>query len=105
YGPQMAGRDPFFREQSCEHCGRPIFTPGGWKPYRRAICSRKCRGALETARAKELRSLRRAERECLRCRRRFTPKRIDGQYCSVACKQAAYRPENRTVCKLIETED
>ena len=58
----------------------------------------KCHGALETARAKQLRTLRRSERECPRCGRKFSPKRIDGRYCSAACKQAAYRC--RTVGKL-----
>src|SRR5262249_22701922 len=58
----------------------------------------KCHGALETARAKQLRTLHRSERECPRCGRKFSPKRIDGRYCSAACKQAAYRC--RTVGKL-----
>src|SRR5215470_1401589 len=54
---------PLFLEQNCENCERPVFTPNRWKP-RRAICSPKCRGALETRCAKQLRSLRRAEHEC-----------------------------------------
>ena len=56
--------------------------------------SAKCRSTLETARAKQLRTLRRSERECPRCGRKFLPKRIDGRYCSLACKRAAYRCES-----------
>jgi hypothetical protein len=89
-GPIWLEEIPVFREQNCEHCGRPVFTPSHWK-RNRAICSPKCRGALETSRAKQLRTLRRTERECPIYRRKFTPKRIDGRYCSIACKQAAYR--------------
>jgi|SRR6516165_7825309 len=45
-------------------------------------------------RAKQLRTLRSSERECPRCGRKFLPKRIDGRYCSLACKRAAYRCES-----------
>jgi len=89
-GPIWLEKIPVFREQNCEHCARPVFTPSRWK-LKRAICSPKCRGALDTARAKELRTLRRSERQCPQCGRRFTPKRTDGRFCSGACKQAAYR--------------
>jgi hypothetical protein len=30
---------PLFREQDCEHCGRPVFTPSRWRP-KRAIVQR-----------------------------------------------------------------
>src|SRR5262249_28786070 len=97
--PMWLEEIPLFRKQNCEHCGRPAFIPSRWKP-KRVICSSKCRNALKTARAKELRTLRRVERECPICRRKFTPKRIDARYCSGACKQAAYRsrlPSNQKV--------
>jgi hypothetical protein len=54
-------------------------------------CSAKCRGAIDTARAKELRALRRTGRECPHCKGKFTPKRIDARYCSISCRQSAYR--------------
>jgi hypothetical protein len=94
-GPIWLQEMPLFREQSCEHCRRPVFTPAKWK-LKRAICSAKCRGALDTARAKLARALRRSARECPCCRRKFTPKRIDGRYCSVACKQVASRNNRLT---------
>jgi len=90
FGSTRLYQIPPFREQDCEHCGRPVLTPSRWKP-KRAICSAKCRGALETKRAKQLRAWRRSERECWHCRKKFAPKRIDQRYCSLACKQAAYR--------------
>jgi hypothetical protein len=92
-GPKWLSEIPLSREQNCERCGRPVFIPSRWKP-KRPICSAKCRGALETAKAKQRRTSRRVERECPICRRKFTPKRIDARYCSGACKQAAYRWRN-----------
>jgi hypothetical protein len=94
-GPIWLEEIPAFREQPCEHCGRPVFTPNKWK-LKKAICSAKCRGALDTARAKRARTTRRVAPECPRCKRRFTPKRIDACYCSIACKQAAYRNNRLT---------
>jgi hypothetical protein len=79
-----------FCEQHCEHCARPILTVSRWRP-KRAICSAKCRGAIDTKRAKERRAWHRYERACWHCGKKFTPKRADGRYCSVACKQSAYR--------------
>jgi len=47
FGSTRLYRISSFREQNCEHCGRPVLTPSCWKP-KRAICSAKCRSALET---------------------------------------------------------
>src|SRR5262249_8119318 len=77
---------------------RPVAKRFHSKPLepKRAICSAKCRGALQARRAKQLRTLRRSERDCPCCRTKFTPKRVDGRYCSLACIQAAYRNNRRT---------
>jgi len=69
FGPTRLYQISPFREQNCEHCGRPVLTPSRWK-QKRAICSAKCRGALETKRAKQLRAWRRSERECWHCRKK-----------------------------------
>jgi|SRR6516225_6287625 hypothetical protein len=81
---------PLFREQNCEHCGRPIFHSKPLEIEPANLFSQMPQRTY-TARAKERRTLRRPERKWPRCHRTFTPKRIDARYCSPACKQAAYR--------------
>jgi hypothetical protein len=73
--------------KKCVHCRRPLFTSIENPPVVVA-CGDSCR---DTARAKELRHRLRKEKRCLLCGESYTPKRTDSRYCSLACKQTAYR--------------
>ena len=96
-GPIWLEEIPVFREQNCEHCGRPVLTPSRWK-LRRAICIQ--RNAAPHWRRRVLNNFGPcADRnvECPRYSRKFTPKRIDRRFCSVTCKQAAYSKRDRSI--------
>jgi hypothetical protein len=52
---------------------------------------RDCRLEREAREARECRRLRRTDTLCSTCGASFTPSRLDGRYCSNACRQRAYR--------------
>jgi hypothetical protein len=79
--------------KECEGCGRPVYEHRK-QPRRkvRVFCCENCaeklaRESLIQARANRVRS----ERQCDECGETFTPDRSDAKFCSVACKQKAYR--------------
>jgi predicted RNA-binding Zn-ribbon protein involved in translation (DUF1610 family) len=61
-----------------------------WSYQRRRYCSPDCQNRGATLRAKERRQ-RAREKVCQQCLKPFTAKRRDARYCTVACKQSAYR--------------
>lgn len=75
--------------QPCAHCNRPVFRYLRYKRKLTVFCSGECQRASVYARTRLQRV--KAPRPCARCRKLFTPKRTDSKYCSVACKQSAYR--------------
>ena len=87
---------------ACKACGRtitglfgkpeplPATTMRRWHGY----CA-PCANEAERARMRDLRSRARSDRECCGCGQTFTPPRSDGRYCSVGCRQKAYRQRRR----------
>lgn len=84
---QKTWREPL----PCERCGRPVRTPRRHK-LKLIVCGKSCRVAIFNAQARMRRAL--APRACVVCGQSFTPKRSDSRYCSVGCKQSAYRRRN-----------
>ena len=74
------------RSVRCEYCDRPI----------RHYCSRECQNDAAGERRKQRRALKRKPKPCAMCGQLFKPRRMDSQYCSAACKQAAYRRRSQT---------
>ncbi len=68
----------------CRRCRRPFYGA-----LMRRYCSELCGEATRNARRDRTRD--RTARSCEDCGDRFTPPRSDGQYCSSACRQRAYR--------------
>ena len=51
------------------------------------MCGPECRQAARYARLRIVRPT----RACAQCQKPFVPRRDDARFCSVACKQRAYR--------------
>jgi hypothetical protein len=79
--------------QPCAHCGRPVSNETWRKEPWNIVCGKTCRIAIFNAQARQRRAL--APRACEKCGQSFAPKRTDSRFCSVACKQSAYRRRNR----------
>ena len=75
----------------CEQCGRPVRIPQRYK-RERIVCGKACQAVIFNAQSRMRRAL--GPRPCAVCGQSFTPKRSDSRYCSVACKQSAYRRRN-----------
>jgi len=83
---QEAGSNDY-KIQSCKHCGRTLYLKADETPFAPIVtCNSECRGL---ATAKQLRAPR--PRHCNHCAAEYMPKRIDSRFCSLACKQKAYR--------------
>ena len=81
-----------FLEFSCESCKRIIrYQRRGLFARHTRYCSRKCRVAGQNKRQREDRREARKPLRCSCCGKTFTPSRKGRRYCSVACKQRAYR--------------
>jgi len=84
-------------QRACEGCGLPMLTPlyptkvrRWFKKHvgiRNAVCSRRC----EQRYRRRLKRQERATATCACCGIQFEPRRSDARFCSIACKQAAYR--------------
>jgi len=81
----------FWHERACANCQRAIYVTVRRLSNRRVFCDRACSDAFWAARARKGRAIERGTRSCPECLKTFTPKRTDSRYCSVACKQNAYR--------------
>jgi hypothetical protein len=79
-------------ERTCWKCERPMAERERWRysGRRKGWCWRCCT-ADDAERRRERLWLKRVNRVCRTCARRFTPTRADGRYCSPKCRQAAYR--------------
>jgi hypothetical protein len=76
----------------CENCGRLVHNTEGWKPRRRVYCCERCKLAQQATMARGRRTQARgATRVCAECGETFEPPRADAKFCSVRCKQKAYR--------------
>jgi endogenous inhibitor of DNA gyrase (YacG/DUF329 family) len=75
----------------CEGCGRLVHNTEGFG-RRRVYCSKRCELLRQHAIARQRRAeARGASRACGECGEHFEPSRADAHFCSVRCKQKAYR--------------
>jgi hypothetical protein len=83
---EEAWQRPWGAPRPCAHCRRPIFNR---QPTKGAalMCGPECRQAARYARLRIVRPT----RACAQCQKPFVPRRDDARFCSVACKQRAYR--------------
>jgi hypothetical protein len=76
----------------CDRCSRLIYREyPPRKGSRFFACSIECRQAIHNANYRKRHPRRRGERTCLDCGEVFTPKKRNSKFCSIACKQRAYR--------------
>jgi hypothetical protein len=79
----------------CETCGRPVHnTDRRWRLWSYCCddCQRRHQSPYRAAIARQRRAEARGpSRPCAACGEPFEPRRADAQFCSVACKQKAYR--------------
>jgi hypothetical protein len=83
--PDQRWRTP----EPCCHCGRPVILNGRRRIPHFIACGDRCRQAAAKAAAQW--EISPGERACPACGMTFVPKRINGIYCSHACKQWVYR--------------
>jgi hypothetical protein len=81
-------RDP----EPCAQCGRPVRIKRSYK-RRQVICGPECRQAVYNERARRSRN----PQPCRECGKVFQPRRTDSLFCSVACKQKAYRRRGKVI--------
>jgi hypothetical protein len=90
----------------CCHCSRPVFL---YQPIRKGlryfVCGIECRQAVHNANYRRLHPRSHAKQRCQSCGHIFTPKRNDAKFCSVACKQRAYRVAHRSRTVTIGMEE
>jgi hypothetical protein len=79
-----------FYARSCDACGRPVHNL--YSTYRRlTFCSEVCQTKARAAQARNTRREARGSQTCEGCSKIFNSTRTDARFCSVACKQRAYR--------------
>ena len=75
------------RKGKCEICERDFFTYS----HKEKHCSHLCRTDAIKKRKKERRLKKLEGRSCQVCHKKFSAKRMDMVFCSVACRQKGYR--------------
>jgi hypothetical protein len=91
--PEARGWSRKFLDPSqCDRCSRLVYRE---RPQRKGsrifACSLECRQAIHNATFRKRHPRWRIKRTCQDCGETFTPTRSDTKFCSVACKQHAYR--------------
>jgi hypothetical protein len=77
---------------ACEGCGRTVYRRLDRRYYRRTFCCKQCERQVRAAEARRYRAeVRGATRICQACGETFEPTRSDAKFCTIACKQKAYR--------------
>ena len=79
----------------CEGCGRPVHDEWRLPPRKYVLCCEACSPKAQAARARATRAKSREGKTCPLCEKSFVPSRIDALFCSVACKQRAYRARQK----------
>jgi hypothetical protein len=87
YTPPTRFRAP----QPCGECGRPIHRPVSRKLPTHNYCSPECASKGWARWHSERRKAARRISTCEACGGTFLPRRADAKFCSVVCKQRAYR--------------
>jgi hypothetical protein len=77
--------------KECEGCGRPVHNQMDRVQRGRTLCSSACRIKAVSAAARSYRRHARGTKVCDSCAETFEPSRTDARFCSIACKQRAYR--------------
>lgn len=79
------------QDATCPGCGQRMrITPNHaeqWRRYPSIVCSTRC----EQRRRRKRKRMMVGRNVCRTCNMMFKPKRSDARFCSVACKQSAYR--------------
>jgi hypothetical protein len=89
---QCSGEREIRPSKPCEGCGRLVHdVPTYSWTKRRTACCDECRTKAQAKAARERRTKARGQRQCEDCGETFKPTRTDSKFCSVACKQRAYR--------------
>jgi hypothetical protein len=82
----------YLEASPCEGCRRSVYNVFDGRGHRRVFCCKDCESKVRSAEARDKRLLARgATRACEQCGETFEPTRADARYCSITCKQAAYR--------------
>jgi hypothetical protein len=98
---KASGFPPIWRlPHCCSQCARPVYMDCPPRKVRYFVCGAECRQAAHNANYRRMHPRSRVERQCL-CGAAFTPKRNDAKFCSVACKQRAYRER---ACRVQERQ-
>ena len=79
----------------CAHCQRPVFRDRERKGEIYFVCSNQCRQAVHNANYRRKHPRSRVEQRCGDCGETFRPSRRDAKFCSMACRQRAYRRAQR----------
>jgi hypothetical protein len=81
--------------EPCQGCGRPVHYRYEFISRRLTFCCERCRQRAQQGAMRDARRAARAGRTCDQCGKVFEPTRTDARFCSVACKQKAYRDRHR----------
>ena len=81
----------FHHSKPCGGCGRPVHNEADAVRRRHTFCSERCKARTAATAARHRRADIRGTRVCEECEESFEPARTDSRFCSVACKQRAYR--------------
>jgi hypothetical protein len=93
YGKYVGG---YHYEMKCDVCGKTYISPTKLKKkYCSDICAAKGNSRVKYAKKKAKREESREDKKCPCCDKVFSPKRTDSVFCSIACKQAAYRERKK----------
>jgi len=97
YAPVCKGCRSDYREfweaAPCKGCGRPVYDEinRSFTQKQHLSCSQACKHKSYAAAVRERRRRRRGTLACEICGKAYQPSRSDSRFCSVACKQRAYR--------------
>jgi hypothetical protein len=85
------GLSPRFSPGPCDGCGRVVHNLYSGPDRSLWFCSEVCQAKARAAQGRERRREARDSQTCEGCAKTFNPTRMDARFCSVACKQRAYR--------------
>ena len=89
----------YWSDEPCKGCGRPVYNEMNrvWRNH--TVCCEVCGYKAASAVARQRRTKARGTRACQECGETFKHTRTDARFCSVACKQRAYRDRATAVVR------
>ncbi len=81
----------FLLPRPCGYCERPVHHLANKRTHKDTFCCDDCQVKARTKVMHERRVAARGTRTCATCDEVFEPARADAKFCSVKCKQVAYR--------------